>query len=134
MSGWRRDVEECGKGKVRTYLKVSRLQRPVSASENLPICRHLLAKSPKKRKQIHILAGSSMRRIVPETQAALRGIMNSKPSLETNVTNSETVTSAMLEGCSRVVGGWRIQRVKGRSRASTSVRADNDKRPRCFPS
>ena len=53
--------------------------------------------------QIHVLAGSSMRRIVPETQAALRGIMNSKPSLETNVTNSEVVLSAMFLVCSRVV-------------------------------
>jgi hypothetical protein len=35
------------------------------------------------------LEGSSMRRIVPETQAALRGMMNSNPSPETRVTYSD---------------------------------------------
>lgn len=35
------------------------------------------------------LDGSSIRRIVPDTQAQLRGRMNSKPSLETSVTYSD---------------------------------------------
>jgi hypothetical protein len=39
------------------------------------------------------LEGSSMRRIVPETQAALRGMMNSNPSPETRVTYSVCVGS-----------------------------------------
>jgi hypothetical protein len=39
------------------------------------------------------LEGSSMRRIVPETQAALRGMMNSNPSPETRVTYSDCVGS-----------------------------------------
>lgn len=50
--------------------------------------------------QIHVLAGSSMRRMVPEMQAVLRGRINSKPSHETNVTYSE-VESAMVKGASR---------------------------------
>jgi hypothetical protein len=37
---------------------------------------------------VHVLDESSMRFIVPETQAVLCGMMNSKPSLETKVTNS----------------------------------------------
>lgn len=36
-----------------------------------------------------------MRRMVPEMQAALRGTMNSNPSHETSVTNSEVAGSAM---------------------------------------
>lgn len=41
-----------------------------------------------------------MRRIVPDMQAALRGMTNSKPSHDTSVTNSDWVESAMvmLEG------------------------------------
>lgn len=38
-----------------------------------------------------ILDGSNIRRIVPDTQAVLRGITNSNPSLDTNVTNSDGV-------------------------------------------
>jgi hypothetical protein len=51
-----------------------------------------------------LLEGSSMRRIVPDTQAALRGMMNSNPSPDTSVTYSEGVDDedAILEyesGC-----------------------------------
>lgn len=53
------------------------MQRPVNASANL-------------------LEGSSIRRIVPETQAALRGRTNSNPSPETNVTNSESVADEAI--------------------------------------
>lgn len=86
-------------------------------------------------KQIHVLAGSSMRRMVPETQAALREMMNSKPSLETNVTNSEFGVSAMLEMCSRVVASMAKPKNQRPLEASVrSVHTDNDKPPRCFPS
>lgn len=37
---------------------------------------------------IYILEGSSMRLMVPETYAALLGIINSKPSFDANVTYS----------------------------------------------
>lgn len=40
---------------------------------------------------MYILEGSNIRRIVPDTQAVLRGSTNSNPSLETNVTNSDGV-------------------------------------------
>jgi hypothetical protein len=40
-----------------------------------------------------ILEGSNIRRIVPDTQAELRGITNSNPSLDTSVTNSEDVVA-----------------------------------------
>lgn len=39
-----------------------------------------------------------MRRMVPEMHAALRGMINSKPSHDTKVTYSEGVDSAMVEG------------------------------------
>jgi hypothetical protein len=65
--------------------------------------------------QIHVLAGSSMRRMVPETQAAVRGMMNSKPSLETSVTNSDFGMSAMLEMCSRVLAS--MAKLKNRKAA-----------------
>lgn len=52
-----------------------------------------------------------MRRMVPEIQAALRGMMNSKPSHDTRLTYSEGVDSVMVEErVSRVDGG-----VKNRS-------------------
>lgn len=39
-----------------------------------------------RKRGVGVLEGSSMRRIVPETQAVLRGRTNSKPSPETRVT------------------------------------------------
>ena len=45
---------------------------------------------------VDILEGSSMRRIVPEMQAALLGRMNSKPSHDTKVTYSGAVDSAIV--------------------------------------
>jgi len=38
-----------------------------------------------------------MRRSVPDTQAVLRGSMNSKPSLETSVTYSEGVVEVVVD-------------------------------------
>lgn len=38
-----------------------------------------------------------MRRMVPDMQAALRGMMNSNPSFDTSVTYSEGVGSAMVK-------------------------------------
>lgn len=48
-----------------------------------------------------VLDGSSMRRIVPETQAVLRGTTNSKPSPETRVTYScvRAVDDMLLSVC-----------------------------------
>lgn len=46
--------------------------------------------------RVHVLE-ESMSRKVSETQAALRGIMNSNPSFETIVTNSESVDGAMMK-------------------------------------
>lgn len=51
-----------------------------------------------------------MRRMVPDTQAALRGIMNSKPSQDTRVTYSE-VGDAMLV---------RVEAWRSRSRRSST--------------
>lgn len=61
----------------------SRIQVPVNASENLPIpyVSEVLIQAEED-----VLLGSSMRRIVPETQAVLRGRTNSKPSLDMRVT------------------------------------------------
>ncbi|CRG83885.1 putative tRNA-splicing endonuclease subunit sen54 [Talaromyces islandicus] len=59
-----------------------RTQRPVTASEKLPTL-----------KMWDELLGSSIRRIVPETHAVLRGRTNSKPSLETSVTYSAAAMS-----------------------------------------
>jgi len=87
-------------GRGMTYVKVSRTQRPVSASENLPIYHQINQRRVQAIEQIHVLAGSSMRRMVPEMQAVLRGRMNSKPSPETNVTYSEA-ESAMVKDTSR---------------------------------
>lgn len=50
---------------------------------------------------IHILDGSSMRRIVPETQAAWREITNWKPSCETKVTYSFFESDMVEERVSR---------------------------------
>ena len=82
----------------------SKTQRPVMASENLPI-KHQVSRRAEQLPTAFsplLLEGSSMRRIVPETHAASREIMNSNPSSDTRVTNSDGF------GCS-IVGRLRAE-------------------------
>ncbi len=50
----------------------------------------------------------SMRRIVPETQAAERRTWNSKPSEETSVTKGEGEGVAVVDGVADVVAGLTV--------------------------
>lgn len=68
-----------------------------------------------------------MRRMVPEMHAALRGIINSKPSQDTKVTYSEDVDSAMVEGACRVDGRVKNRRTGEPFVAWPVLIADNDK-------
>lgn len=66
-----------------------------------------------------------MRRMVPETQATLRGMINSNPSRDTRVTNSEFEDPDMVDACLRSwkklaeverksllkVGGWSVRKL-----------------------
>lgn len=89
-----------------------KLQRPVVASENLPVlCGKYrvgfvwVAVCVLTRKEVGeggvngLLVGSSIFWIVPATQAASRLTMNSKPSLEIRVTNGGLMSTMVGSGC-----------------------------------
>lgn len=65
--------------------------------------------------------------MVPEMHAALRGMINSKPSHDTKVTYSEGAGSAMVEGVSRVDGRVKNRRTGEPFVAWPVLVADNDK-------